>query len=117
MLDLNFLRNNLETVRKALQHRNYSTELLDDFIRNDTERREVIAKSDSYNAQLNAASREIGALIKEGKKKEADERREEVNELKKFVKKSGMARFISEDRIRKILEVIPNIPHESVPVG
>ncbi len=63
MLDLNFVRENIDKVRAALQSRRGDTKALDDFAAADSERRRVIAESDQLNARRNAASREIGALI------------------------------------------------------
>ena len=82
MLDLNYVRENLESVRAALSKRGMPGNALDDFAQADAERRRVIGESDQLNAERNAASREIGALMKEGKREAADVRRREVNQLK-----------------------------------
>src|SRR5207302_550913 len=83
----------------------------------DAERRRVIAESDCLNAERNAASREIGALMKDGKRDEADTRRKQVNELKQRMGQLDAARDAAEARMKEILSTLPNIPHESVPVG
>src|SRR5712692_3613801 len=72
MLDLNYVRENLESVRAALEKRGLPTSILDDFEQSDLIRRTAIAESDQLNAERNAASREIGALMKEGKGEEAE---------------------------------------------
>ena len=64
MLDLNFVRENLETVRGALKDRNFPDDALDTFSELDAERRRVIGEADQINQQRNAASREIGASCK-----------------------------------------------------
>ena len=117
MLDLNFVRDNLERVRAALKARQFPTAALDDFARADAERRRVIAESDQLNAERNAASRMIGALMKEGKKEEADGHRREVGELKERIAELDRVRDEAETRMRDLLSTLPNIPHESVPVG
>jgi seryl-tRNA synthetase len=117
MLDLNYVRENLDAVRAALEKRGMPTSLLDDFAAADTERRRVIAQSDQLNAQRNAASREIGALMKAGKGDEADARRKQVNELKDQIAELDHKRDAVEARMRELLSTLPNIPHESVPVG
>ncbi|HKS29978.1 MAG TPA: serine--tRNA ligase [Pyrinomonadaceae bacterium] len=117
MLDLNFVRENLDKVRAALQARNFPTDALGDFEEADSERRRVIAESDSLNAERNAASREIGALMKEGKRDEADARRQSVGQLKERIAELDRKRDEAEGRMREILSTLPNIPHESVPVG
>src|SRR5207253_5829429 len=91
--------------------------VLDDFAAADAERRRVIAESDQLNAERNAASREIGALMKDGKPEEADARRKQVNELKERMSELDRLRDQSEARMRELLSTLPNIPHESVPVG
>src|SRR5438132_7837229 len=117
MLDLNYVRENLDRVRTALEQRGFAPALLDDFVRADAERRGVIAESDALNAQRNSASREIGTLMKEGKRDEATLRRNEVNELKERIAELDELRDQAEARMREMLSTLPNIPHESVPVG
>ncbi|HEY0081034.1 MAG TPA: serine--tRNA ligase [Pyrinomonadaceae bacterium] len=117
MLDLNFVRENLERVRAALEARGFPTSALDDFAEMDAERRRVIAESDRLNAERNSASREIGALMKEGRREEADARRAEVNGLKERISELDRQRDEAESRMRETLSTIPNVAHESVPVG
>lgn len=117
MLDLNFVRENLDRVRASLESRRFPTDALDDFARADAERRRVIAESDKLNAERNASSREIGALMKDGKKDEAEARRRAVGQLKESIAELDSAREQAEARIHEILSAIPNVPHESVPVG
>src|SRR5215813_10906694 len=117
MLDLNFVRDNLALVRAALEKRVMPSTVLDDFADADSERRRVIAESDQLNARRNQASREIGALLKEGKKEEGDARRQEVATLKDRIGELDQLREQSETRMRELLAALPNLPHESVPVG
>src|SRR5438876_3230987 len=117
MLDLNYVRENLDRVRTALEKRGFAPAVLDDFVRADAERRGVIAESDALNAQRNSASREIGTLMKEGKRDEATLRRNEVNELKERIAELDELRDQAEAHMRELLLTLPNIPHESVPVG
>ena len=117
MLDLNYVRENLDAVRAALEKRGMPTAALDDFAAADADRRRVISESDQLNAERNAASREIGALMKDGKRDEADARRKQVNELKERIAELDAARDQAEARMRELLSTLPNIPHESVPVG
>jgi seryl-tRNA synthetase len=117
MLDLNFVRDNLANVRSALEARNFPTGALDDFTRADDERRRVIAESDRLNAERNTASREIGALMKDGRRDEAEARRSAVGQLKDRISELDGARDEAEVRMRELLSTIPNVPHESVPVG
>lgn len=117
MLDLNYVRENIDKVRAALEARRFDTTALDDFTRADEERRRVIAESDQLNAKRNASSREIGALMKEGKNEEAERRRAEVGSLKDRIAGLDQQRTHAEARMHELLSTLPNIPHESVPVG
>ncbi|HZE73432.1 MAG TPA: serine--tRNA ligase [Pyrinomonadaceae bacterium] len=117
MLDLNYVRENIEKVRAALETRGVPRTALDDFEQADAERRRVIAESDRLNAQRNTASREIGALMKAGKKDEADELRKDVTASKERIAELDKLRDQVETRMRELLSSLPNLPHESVPVG
>jgi seryl-tRNA synthetase len=117
MLDLNYVRDNIDNVREALRARRADTTPLDDFAKADEERRRVIAESDQLNAQRNTASREIGGLMKEGKKEEAEARRNEVGKLKERIAELDQLRSQTETRMNDLLSSLPNIPHESVPRG
>jgi seryl-tRNA synthetase len=117
MLDLHFVRENLDRVRAALEARNHATAPLDHFARLDAERRQVIAESDALNARRNAASREIGELMKSGRKDEAEAQRRAVGELKERIAGLDRRRDESEAAMRELLSALPNLPHESVPFG
>jgi seryl-tRNA synthetase len=117
MLDLNYVRENIDKVREALNARRADTKVLDDFTSADEERRRTIAESDQLNAQRNASSREIGALMKEGKKEEAEARRALVAGLKDQISELDQRRAETETRMREMLSTLPNIPDASVPVG
>src|SRR4051812_8957936 len=114
MLDLNFVRDNLDKVRAALEARRFPVAALEDFAQADVERRRVIAESDQLNAERNAASREIGALMKDGKQDEATERRSAVVELKDRIAELDRVRDEAEKRMHELLSTLPNLPHESV---
>ncbi len=117
MLDLNYVRENLEKVRAALASRGATSEALDHFTEADADRRRIIAESDQLNATRNAASREIGALMKDGKRDEAEARRREVTELKDRIAELDHSRDLAEKRMSELISTLPNIPHETVPVG
>ena len=117
MLDLNYVRENIDKVRAGLQARHFDLTVLDAFTEADTERRKAIADSDQLNAERNTASREIGNLMKEGKKEEAEARRAEVGTLKDRIAGLDQVRAQTEARMHELLSTLPNIPHESVPEG
>src|SRR3989454_3693223 len=117
MLDLNYVRENLDGVRAALAARGMPATALDDFAQADAERRRVIAESDALNAERNTASRVIGGLMKEGRREEAEVQRKQVGDLKDRIAELDQKREQAEARLRELLLTLPNIPHESVPVG
>ena len=117
MLDLNHVRENLDAVRAALAARGTAPAALDDFVEADAERRRIIAESDQLNAKRNSASREIGTLMKAGRQSEAEQQRAEVNVLKERIAALDAQREQAENKMRELLSTLPNIPHQSVPVG
>ena len=117
MLDLNFVRENLEKVREALNNRHFPAESLDKFVALDAERRRVIGESDRLNAERNSASREIGALMQAGKRDEAEAKKAEVAGLKEKQSELERQRDEAEKSMHELLAGLPNIPAEGVPVG
>ncbi|HEX9928645.1 MAG TPA: serine--tRNA ligase [Pyrinomonadaceae bacterium] len=117
MLDLNFVRENLEAVRKAMGNRNFPAEALNDFSELDVERRRIIGESDQLNQQRNAASKEIGALMQAGQKGDAEARKQIVADIKMQIADLDAGREKAEARMRELLTNLPNLPHESVPIG
>jgi seryl-tRNA synthetase len=117
MLDLNFVRENLETVRKAMVDRNFPDHQLDRFVELDTERRRVIGEADRINQQRNAASKEIGALMQTGKKDEAGAKKAEVAGLKDKQAQLDSERDAADAEMYELLSGLPNIPAPDVPVG
>ncbi|HEY0460176.1 MAG TPA: serine--tRNA ligase [Pyrinomonadaceae bacterium] len=117
MLDLNYVRENLETVRKALETRNFPTDLLDKFVELDTERRRVISEADKVNQLRNSSSKEIGALMQSGKRDEAEAKKAEVADLKFTQAELEKHRDEAEAQMKDLLANLPNIPAQGVPVG
>ena len=117
MLDINFVRENLDEVRKALVARNFPDDALDRFTALDAERRRVIAEADGINQARNASSKEIGALMQAGKRDEAEAKKAEVADLKDKQAELEKARDASDAEMRELLSGLPNIPAEGVPVG
>ncbi|HEY0428944.1 MAG TPA: serine--tRNA ligase [Pyrinomonadaceae bacterium] len=117
MLDLNFVRENLERVKEALINRNFPTASLDKFVELDAERRRIIGESDLVNSQRNAASKEIGALMQSGKKDEAEAKKAEVAGLKEQQAELERTRDEAESAMRDLLSHLPNMPASGVPVG
>jgi seryl-tRNA synthetase len=117
MLDINFVRENLDQIREALKNRNFPAEALDRFAELDVERRRVIGESNKLNELRNSASKEIGELMKQGKKDEADARKTEVAHVKQQQAELEAKREEAEMAMSELLSGLPNIPAEGVPVG
>ena len=120
MLDLNYVRENIDKIYEALEARRAPEEtfaLLKTFAEADKDRRGAIAESDRLNSERNKLSQQIGALMKQGTADEALGVRTEVGELKERVARAETIREQSEERMREILVSLPNVPHESVPRG
>ncbi len=117
MLDLNFVRENLEAVKTALENRNFPTASLDKFVELDAERRRVISEADKINQQRNVFSREIGALMQSGKRAEAEAKKAEVAGLRTKQAEFEQKRTKAESEMRELLSGLPNIPASDVPVG
>ena len=117
MLDINFVRENLDAVRAALANRNFPADSLDKFAELDAERRRVITEADSINQLRNSSSKEIGALMQAGKRDEAEAKKSEVSGLKDKQAELEKLRDDADAGMRELLSGLPNIPAEGVPVG
>ena len=117
MLDLQYVRENLEAVREALANRNFPPELLDSFAKLDIERRSLIGESDEINQKRNAASREIGDLMKSGRREEAEALKSQVADLKTRQADLDARRDEAEKAMDELLAGLPNVPADDVPIG
>jgi seryl-tRNA synthetase len=116
MLDIKFVRENQELVANAMKNRNAKWDA-EKFSQLDEERRAAIADQESLQAARNAQSKAIGALMKEGKKDEADAAKEEVRLINEKLEVATARRETAESSLTEILMSTPNIPHETTPIG
>ena len=117
MLDFHFVRENFDLVREKLSTRNFDPALLDNFTELDSVRRSLIRERDDLNAASNRLSKEVGALMREGKKDEAETKKAESRAVAEKAKGIEAKLEEMESEFRAILTAVPNLPHESVPVG
>lgn len=120
MLQVNFIRNNKERVLAGLKKRNAKEDLLqaiESILQLDDDRKRLKTELDEANAERNRFSAEIGALMKQGKKEEAELSRSQVAGLKERTAAIEEELKSTEEQLTEQLYLIPNIPHESVPVG
>ncbi len=118
MLQVNFLKEHRDRVLEGLKKRNFKDlELVDSAISLDDERKKVQFDMDSQLAEINKISKEIGLLMKEGKKEEAENAKQKTAQYKEASKDLQQKLNEIEEKLTEILYLIPNIPHESVKAG
>ncbi|MFZ3578535.1 serine--tRNA ligase [Virgibacillus sp. DJP39] len=115
MLDMKHLRNNFDEVKAKLAKRGEDLSELDKFEELDGKRRELIAKSEMLKAKRNEASKQISTLKKE--KKDAEPAIIEMREVGDEIKVLDTELKEIEGKLETMLLSIPNLPHESVPIG
>ncbi len=119
MLQLSFIRENKELTIKGLKKKlvKNAEQIIDDLLDVDSKRRETQSLLDGTLAKANVISKEVGSLMKAGKKEEAEALKLETLELKGS-SKDLMDRLADyETKMTEMLYQIPNLPHESVPEG
>jgi seryl-tRNA synthetase len=117
MLDVNFVRANFDLVRKKLDDRGFPADALDRFGELDTKRRALIGERDNLNADRNRESQEIGKLMKEGRREEAESRRAAVREIGDRISAAETELSAIESDLNALMVTLPNLPHNDVPVG
>jgi seryl-tRNA synthetase len=115
MLDIKFLRSNLEEVKSRLQHRGEDLSELDHFEELDVKRRELIVEAEQLKSKRNEVSQQVADLKRE--KKDAGQLITEMREVGDKIKVLDEELKTVETTLEQILLGIPNIPHESVPIG
>jgi seryl-tRNA synthetase len=116
MLDLNFVRDNLPRVEEMLRQRGADpTAVLKDFSEVETQRRQAITEAETMKARRNKASEDISKLKKAGQ--DATAAIAETKDLREQIQTREKTAADLDARLRDILSGIPNMPHESVPVG
>ena len=117
MLDIKFVRENPDVVDKACESRQNAHWDRDRFFELDEERRSVISEVEKLQAERNAVSKQIGQLMRDGKKDEAEAAKAQVAANKDRIAALDDRRTEVEDELFDLVSRIPNIPHESVPYG
>lgn len=115
MIDIKFIRQNLDAVKIALRNRNEDPSLIDDFLQQDDGRRALLAESEALRHRRNLASDAIARLKKEGQDAAAEIA--EMREVSARIKEIGEALSGNEETMAGLLMRLPNLPHHSVPIG
>ena len=119
MLEIKFLRENPDVVKKNIENKfqNEKLPLVDEVIELDQKKRDAQQEADSLRANRNKISKEIGALMGQGKKEEAEEAKKKVAEFASRLSELEVLEKEYDDKILKDMMVIPNIIDPSVPIG
>ncbi|WP_138430515.1 serine--tRNA ligase [Fodinibius saliphilus] len=118
MLDVTYIRENAEKVKQAMQDKGEpNSDVVDKVINVDEQWRSLVQETDQLRSESNDKAKKIGELMGQGKKEEAQEIIEYTSKLKEDIKdKEVELRSLRKHREDLLLQ-IPNVPHESVPVG
>ncbi|OGX16327.1 MAG: serine--tRNA ligase [Omnitrophica WOR_2 bacterium RBG_13_41_10] len=114
MLDIKFIRENPDLVKQSLKNRNLKIDL-DALIKLDDYRRKILLELEDLRAKQNKANDEINALLKA--KKDTKDKISSMKEISEKTKKLESELKIADSKLGELLLNIPNVPHESVPVG
>jgi len=116
MLDLRFVRDNIDKVERALHHRGLDISL-EEFFQKDLDRREALIAIDELRHKRNTLSEEVGRKKKAGRHDEAQPLMEQVKEINQKIKQWETQAAQHDPWVRDFLLSLPNLPDASVPVG
>lgn len=118
MLTINLIREKKEFIIERLKVKNFKAEeIVDKILLLDTSRREIQAKTDAMQGDMNRISKEIGSLLKDGKREEAEQAKQNTYKLKEEIKSLSDKIIPIDNELRNEIIRLPNLPHESVPPG
>jgi seryl-tRNA synthetase len=119
MLDLKFVRENPEIVKENIKNKFQDSKLplVDEVIELDEQNRTAKQEGDALRAERNKLSKQIGALMGQGKKEEAEEMKKKVTDASEHLAQLEEKERELEEKIKKIMMTIPNIIDPSVPIG
>jgi len=118
MLTINLIREKKEFIIERLKIKNFEAEeIINKILALDQLRREIQFKADLLQSDMNRISKEIGGMMKEGRKSEADSAREKTHSLKEEIKSLDDKLIPIENELRIEIIRLPNLPHISVAPG
>ena len=119
MLDIKFLRANPEIVKQNIKNKFQDSKLplVDEVIELDLRNREIKQEVEALRAEKNKVSKQIGALMAQGKKEEAEEVKKRIAEDGQKIEQLSVEEKEVEEKIKTIMMTIPNIIDSSVPIG
>lgn len=119
MIDIKFLRENPDAVKENIRKKfqDHKLVLVDEVIELDAQARKTQQEADNLRAERNKLSKQIGALMGQGKKDEAEEVKKQVNAQAKTLEALAEKEKELSEKVTKIMMTIPNIIDPSVPIG
>ncbi len=118
MLTINLIREKKDFIIERLKVKNFEAEeIINRILALDSSRREIQSKTDLMQGDMNRISKEIGALMKNGKRDEAEAAKKETYSLKEEIKSLSDKLIPIDNDLRNEIIRLPNLPHESVPPG
>ena len=119
MLDIKFVRENPEVVKQNIRNKfqDNKLELVDKVLELDKENREIKQEVEALRAERNKISKQIGALMAQGKKEEAEELKRKVAESAARIEELSKEEKEVEEKLKQNMMIIPNIIDPSVPIG
>ncbi|MEA3305514.1 MAG: serine--tRNA ligase [Candidatus Omnitrophota bacterium] len=114
MLDLKFIRENKDTVKKAIRDRKLEIDI-DFLLTLDVQRREILKKAENLKHKKNVASQEIGQKV--AKKEDVNSLKSEMKALSQKINEFDIEVEEIDNKLARLLLLVPNIPHKSVPIG
>ncbi len=118
MLTINLIREKKEFIIERLKVKNFEAEeIIDRILVLDSSRREIQSKTDMLQGEMNRISKEIGSLMKDGKRDEAEAAKEKTYSLKEEIKSLSDKLIPVDNDLRNEIIRLPNLPHESVAPG
>jgi len=119
MIDIKFLRENPDVVKENIKKKfqDHKLALVDEVIELDSKNREVKLKGDELRSSRNTLSSQIGNLMKEGKREEAESIKAEVKRINDELIENEKLEAEYDEAVKERMMKIPNIIHESVPIG
>ncbi len=118
MLTIKYIEENKEAVVRLLAVKGFrAEEIIDQLLAADTQRKKMQTQADNLQAEMNAKSKEIGALMKSGQKEAAEPAKQAVALLKEKTAELQAEQSAAEQKLKELLVLLPNVPHSSVPQG
>jgi seryl-tRNA synthetase len=118
MLQINYIRQNVDLVKERLGVKNFADlSLVDKVVELDEQVRKLKVQAETLQSEINTASKSIGMLMGKGEKEAAEQKKHEVTQLKNSIQSLNEQLSVAENALYEEIVKFPNLPHTSVPAG